>query len=148
MKYYFIGIKGSGMSTLANLLYDLGNEITGYDDSVGYKFTMEGLIKRNIPIYHGDEYPKLDKDTIVCYTAAINKDHHEVKRVKELGLSIIPYPELMGELSSEFETICVCGTHGKTTTSLMISEIFEKTIGCSYFVGDGTGENLDKVMKY
>ena len=139
MKYYFIGIKGSGMSTLANLLYDLGNEITGYDDSVGYKFTMEGLIKRNIPIYHGDEYPKLDKDTIVCYTAAINKDHHEVKRVKELGLSIIPYPELMGELSSEFETICVCGTHGKTTTSLMISEIFEKTIGCSYFVGDGTG---------
>ena len=139
MKYYFIGIKGSGMSTLANLLYDLGNEITGYDDSVGYKFTMEGLIKRNIPIYHGDDYPKLDKDTIVCYTAAINKDHHEVKRVKELGLSIIPYPELMGELSSEFETICVCGTHGKTTTSLMISEIFEKTIGCSYFVGDGTG---------
>lgn len=139
MKYYFIGIKGSGMSTLANLLYDLGNEITGYDDSVGYKFTMEGLIKRNIPIYHGDEYPKLDKDTIVCYTAAINKDHHEVKRVKELGLSMIPYPELMGEISREFETICVCGTHGKTTTSLMISEIFEKTIGCSYFVGDGTG---------
>ena len=139
MKYYFIGIKGSGMSTLANLLYDLGNEITGYDDSVGYKFTMEGLIKRNIPIYHGDECPKLDKDTIVCYTAAINKDHHEVKRVKELGLSMIPYPELMGEISREFETICVCGTHGKTTTSLMISEIFEKTIGCSYFVGDGTG---------
>ena len=50
MKYYLIGIKGSGMSTLANLLYDLGNEVVGYDDSVGYKFTMEGLEKRGSKI--------------------------------------------------------------------------------------------------
>ncbi len=139
MKYYFIGIKGSGMSTLANLLFDLGNSIIGYDDSTGYKFTMEGLNKRNIKIYHGEDYPTLDKDTLVCYTAAINENHHEVKRVKELGLEIIPYPELMGRVSHEFETICVCGTHGKTTTSLMITEIFNKSLGCSCFVGDGTG---------
>ncbi len=139
MKYYFIGIKGSGMSTLACLLHDLGNTIIGYDDSVGYKFTLDGLNERNIPIYHGDEYPNLDEDTIVTYTAAINLDHHEVKRVSELGLKIISYPLLMGEISQKFETTCVCGTHGKTTTSLMISEMLDQELGCSYFVGDGSG---------
>ena len=56
MKYYCIGIKGSGMSTLANLLFDLGNEIVGYDDSEGYKFTMEGLNKRGIKIHHGESF--------------------------------------------------------------------------------------------
>ena len=139
MKYYFIGIKGSGMSTLANLLFDLGNEIVGYDDKIGYKFTMEGLNRRGIKIYHQNEYPTLDKDTIVCYTAAISETHHEVARVKKLGYKIIPYQELMGSISKKFETICVCGTHGKTTTSLMLAEILEKAIGCSYFVGDGSG---------
>ena len=139
MKYYFIGIKGSGMSTLANLLYDLGNSIVGYDDSVGYKFTMEGLNKRGIKIYHGNMYPTLEKGTIVTYTAAINESHHEVKRVKSLGYKIIPYKDLMARITNKFETTCVSGTHGKTTTSLMISDILSKSLGCSQFVGDGSG---------
>ena len=139
MKYYLIGIKGSGMSTLANLLYDLGNDVVGYDDSVGYKFTMEGLEKRGIKIYHGNVYPMLPKDTIVTYTAAINPSHHEVKRVRGLGFKIVPYQELMGRITRKFETTCVSGTHGKTTTSLMISDILSKSLGCSQFVGDGSG---------
>ena len=139
MKYYFIGIKGSGMSTLANILYDLGNDVVGYDDSLGYKFTMRGLEERGIKVYHGDNYPVLSPDTIVTYTAAINETHHEVARVKALGYKIVPYYELMGNLTQSKESICVCGTHGKTTTSLMIADILNKSIGCSYFVGDGSG---------
>ena len=127
------------MSTLANLLYDLGNSVIGYDDSTGYKFTMEGLNKRGIKIYHGNMYPILDKDTIVTYTAAINENHHEVRRVRGLGYRIVSYKELMGSVTKKFETTCVCGTHGKTTTSLMIYEMLSKSLGCSCFVGDGTG---------
>ena len=137
MKYYCIGIKGSGMSTLAQILYDLGNEVSGYDDTIEEKYTEAGLKKRNIPIYH--EAHPLDKDTIVTYSAAFREDHKEIQRVKELGLTIRPYNELLGDLTEMFETTCVCGTHGKTTTSLLISHILTNTLGCNYFVGDGSG---------
>ena len=140
MTYYFIGIKGSGMSTLANIMYDLGNTIIGFDDSEGYKFTMKGLVERNIPIYHDSSEVTLPEGTIVTYTAAIDESHHEVKRVKELGFEVIKYQELMGRLSNMFKTICVCGTHGKTTTSLMIYDILDRAFGSSCFVGDGTGK--------
>ena len=140
MTYYFIGVKGSGMSTLANIMYDLGNTIIGYDDSHGYKFTMKGLLERNIPIYSSEDVINLPIGTIVTYTAAIDESHPEVKRVKDLGYEVIPYKELMGRLSKEFRTICISGTHGKTTSSLMIYDILDKAYGCSCFVGDGTGK--------
>ena len=50
MKYYCIGIKGTGMSTLAQILSDLGNEVSGYDDAKDYKFTQKGLDDRKIKI--------------------------------------------------------------------------------------------------
>ena len=137
MKYYCIGIKGAGMSTLAQILYDLGNEVIGYDDAVDYKFTEEGLRKRNIPIYHSEV--KLDSDTIVTYSAAFSTDHKEIKRVKEMGLKIKKYHDILGDLTRMFTSICVSGTHGKTTTSTLISHILGNTLGCNYFIGDGTG---------
>lgn len=138
MKYYCIGIKGSGMATLAQILFDLGNEVSGYDDTKGYKFTQEGLDKRGIKIYY-DSNHDIDKDTIVTYSKAFSSEHPEIKRVKSLGLKIVDYNELLGEISSEFKTIGVSGTHGKTTTSTMISHVLRKTKGCNYFIGDGTG---------
>jgi len=146
MKYYCIGIKGAGMSTLANILHDLGNTVTGYDDSKHYKFTEEGLKKRNIKIYY--EAHEIDKDTIVTYSKAFSDDHPEIKRVKELGLKVMDYNQVVGEVTKLFETVGVSGTHGKTTTSLLISHIINNTLGCSYFVGDGTGyaNKKDKIF--
>ena len=146
MKYYCIGIKGTGMSTLAQILYDLGNEVSGYDDAKGHKFTQDGLEQRGIPIYY-DHNHKIDPDTIVTYSVAFKEDHEEMKRVRKLGLTVKKYSEIMGDVIDMFETIGVSGTHGKTTTSSLIRHLLEPTLGCNYFIGAGDGY-ANKKNKY
>ena len=138
MKYYCLGIKGAGMATLANILYDLGNYVEGYDDVTDYKFTQEGLDKRNIKIYSDNVHP-LDKELIVTHSVALKNDHKELVRARENGLQIKKYNEILGEITNMFESICVSGTHGKTTTSTMISQILDQVYKVNYFIGDGTG---------
>lgn len=134
------------MATLANLLHDLGNTVSGYDDVKDYKFTQTGLDERGIPIYY-DSNHDIDKDTIVTYSKAFSDNHKEIIRVKELGLTIKPYNEIIGDLTDIFETISVSGTHGKTTTSSLITHVLNNTYGCNYFIGDGSG-HADKNNKY
>ena len=138
MKYYCIGIKGTGMSTLAQILHDIGNEVSGYDDARGHKFTQVGLEERNIPIYYEHDHD-IDKDTIVTYSVAFSEDHPEMKRVRELGLTVKKYAEIMGDVINMFESIGAAGTHGKTSTSSMLRHLLGETVGCNYFIGAGDG---------
>lgn len=139
MKYYCLGVKGSGMATLACLLHDLGHTVMGYDDVEEWKFTQKGLDERNIKIYYNSLH-ELDKDVIVTCSKALSSDHKELVRVRELGLEVKAYNEIIGDITKQFKTVSVCGTHGKTTTSSMITHIINNTLGCNYFIGDGRGK--------
>ena len=136
MKYYFLGIKGAGMSALACILNDKGNEVIGYDDDADYTHTTGGLTERNIKIYSDNTY-EIPEGTIVVHTSALKPDHPEMVRTN--GFERYSYYQMIGILTREHNTICVSGCHGKTTTSSMLSHVFDDTVGASYIVGDGTG---------
>lgn len=137
MKYFFAGIEGSGMAALASMLYDMGNEVIGCDDAKVYSFTLEELNKRNILVYK--DASMLTSDMIYVYTAAVHKDHYSYKKAVSLGCTMYGYYEMIGELTKKFDAICISGTHGKTTTTAMLSNILKNTIGTNYLIGDGTG---------
>jgi UDP-N-acetylmuramate--alanine ligase len=145
MKYYLLGIKGAGVSALALLLNDLGYEVVGYDDAAEHRFTEDKLIERGIKIYTGPN-DVLDKDTIVVYSSAFKKDHPELVKAAELDVRIYEYHEMLGKLTKKFDTICISGCHGKTTTTAMLSHIMEGIEGTNYLIGDGRG-HADKENK-
>lgn len=134
--YYFIGIKGTGMSALAVILKQLGYEVMGSDVDKHF-FTESELIKNNIPIYPYQEENILQNYTIIK-GASIKEDNMELKKARSLGLKIYEYNEMVGELTKKFKTICIAGCHGKTTTTNMMALAF-KDRGINYLIGDGTG---------
>ena len=135
--YFFIGIKGTGMSALAIILKQLGNEVSGSDKDTHY-FTEVGLIENNIPFY---EYNKdnIKEGMTIVKGGSIKEDNPEVIRARELELKIYDYHEMVGELSKKYKTICVAGCHGKTTTTSMIACAYKDILGLNYLIGDGTG---------
>lgn len=138
VKYYLIGIKGAGMSALALLLNDLGYEVIGYDDASEHRFTEDKLLERGIKIYSEDN-DALDEECIVVFSSAIRSDHAQMVKAKSLDLRIYEYHEMLGKLTRKYNTVCISGCHGKTTTTAMLSHILENMDGCNYIIGDGRG---------
>lgn len=135
--YHFIGIKGAGMSSLAVILKQLGYSVKGSDLDKHF-FTEEELIKNNI------EFTPYNKENItegltIIKGLSITDDNIELIEAKRLNLEIIDYNEMVGRLTRKFKTICICGCHGKTTTTAMIAHTLKELIGINYLIGDGTG---------
>ena len=148
MKYYMAGIKGTGMSALALLLSDLGFDVVGYDDASEHRFTEDKLIERGIKIYN-ESNSELDSDCIVIYSPALKLDTHpELIKATEMGLKIYEYQEMLGKLTKKFETICISGCHGKTTTTSMLSHIMSNIGKCNYLIGDGRGHGDRESNKF
>ncbi len=134
--YYFIGIKGTGMSALAVILKQLGYEVMGSDVEKHF-FTESELVSNAIPFYCYNATNIKEGYTIIK-GSSIREDNVELKKARELKLKIYEYNEMVGELTKKFKTICIAGCHGKTTTTNMMALAF-KNRGINYLIGDGTG---------
>ena len=135
--YHFIGIKGSGMSALAQIMKQLGYSIQG-SDVEKYFFTEDGLHSLNIPVLPFDAN-NIQEGMKIVRGASFHEDHPEVARALELDLNIYSYADMVGSLTRKFRSICVAGCHGKTTTTSMLAHALNGIKGANYLIGDGTG---------
>lgn len=135
--YHFIGIKGSGMSALAQILHNLGYDVQGSDKEEHF-FTEQGLNELGIKILPFDEN-NIKEGMKIIKGAAFDETNPEVKKAMELELNIYSYSDMVGSLTKKFKTICVAGCHGKTTTTSMLAHVLNNTKGANYLIGDGTG---------
>ena len=120
---HLIGIGGVSMSGIAEILHACGFIVTGSDASQSEN--TDRLIKNHIPVKIGHDLENLGKANLVVFSAAIKKDDVELVRAKELNIPMIERGTFLGILTKSFKnTICISGTHGKTTTTSMISLCF------------------------
>lgn len=135
--YHFIGIKGSGMAALAQIMKQIGYEVVGSDLEKHF-FTEEGLQKANITVLPFDEN-NIKEGMKIIKGASFDETNPEVKKAEELNLPIYTYAEMVGKLTRKFKTICIAGCHGKTTTTAMMAHVLNDIKGANYLIGDGTG---------
>lgn len=120
---YFVGIGGISMSGLAEILADAGFKVSGSDRQ---KSTLtEGLEQKGIKVFYGQRAGNITSDIdCVVFTSAIREDNPEYIATMEQGLPHLTRAELLGQLMKNYRSsIAISGTHGKTTTTSMISEI-------------------------
>ena len=144
--YHFIGIKGSGMSALAQIMHSLGYQVQGSDKPTHF-FTEDRLIEMGIPVLEFDEKNITEDLIIVRGTTFTEENNAEVRKAMAFNLKMYTYQQMVGKLTKKFETICVAGCHGKTTTTSMLAHVLNTLKGANYLIGDGTG-HADKDNHY
>ncbi|MFC0266047.1 UDP-N-acetylmuramate--L-alanine ligase [Alloscardovia macacae] len=131
-RVHFIGIGGSGMSVLADMLLERGVQVSGSDAQANAK--TEHLAQLGATIYLGQKAENVEGASIVVYSSAIKPDNPEIIRATEQGSILMHRSDILATLLAHGTSITVAGAHGKTTTSAMIAQIFTSA---------GTGELAD-----
>ena len=122
---HFIGIGGSGMNGIAQVLLNLGFNITGSD--LKESSTIKQLKNMGAKVFIGHNETNVIGADVVVYSSAVTQDNVEIKKAKELGIPIIPRGEMLAELMRFKYGIAISGSHGKTTTTSMVGTILGKT---------------------
>lgn len=137
---WLIGIGGIGMSALARYFHHRGIPVAGYDrtpslvtDALkeeGVEVFFDGDPELIAPIYRSKE------DTLVIYTPAVEASQRQLTWFRERHFDVLKRAQVLGLISSNAKSICIAGTHGKTTISTMVAHLFKQSsIGCTAFLG-------------
>lgn len=118
---HFVGIGGIGMSGIAEVLHNLGYEVTGSD--VKDSETTKGLRALGIKVYTGHKAEHIDDAHVLVISSAISGDNPEVSEARRRAIPVIPRAEMLAELARLKYGILIAGAHGKTTTTSLISTI-------------------------
>jgi len=147
--YYFLGVGGIGMSALARYFKHYQKTVFGYDKTPG---TLTRELEAESIYCHYDENVKgleiiLSKyrkeEVLVIHTPAVPVSHAEYQYLSQGGYTIMKRAAVLGEITRQFKTIAVAGTHGKTTTTTLISHILKTAgINCFAFMG-GISKNYN-----
>lgn len=122
---HLMGVGGSGMSALAVLLHEIGANVSGCD-TVSSSYT-EKLESQGIPVKIGHDQHHINEfmANILVYSSAIPNDHPEILRAWQQGITVCRRAEILSAVFNSHRGVGVAGTHGKTTTSSMISVVLE-----------------------
>lgn len=121
---HFIGIGGSGMYPLAQILHTKEYYLTGSDNNE--TDTLRAVRKMGIPVYMGQSADNIGDADLVVYSAAIMKDNPELVAARSSSADVLERSDMLGIITREYEhAVCVSGTHGKTTVTSMITQILK-----------------------
>jgi len=132
---HFIGIGGSGMYPLAQILHAQGYNITGSDNNE--TVTLDAVRKMGIKVFLGHNAENIIGADLVIYSSAISESNPELKAAREAEITVRDRAELLGLFTSQHDrAVCVVGTHGKTTvTSMLVHILMAAGLDISAFVG-------------
>ncbi|MFI3284546.1 MAG: UDP-N-acetylmuramate--L-alanine ligase [Erysipelotrichaceae bacterium] len=135
---HFIGIKGTGMSALACMLYDMGEDIQGSDLKKHF-FTEDPLVDRKIPILEFDKDNIKDHMTVIIGNAFLEDFGEVIAARANKTCQVFRYHEYLGHLMEKYQSFSVAGSHGKTTTTGLLSAMLNQGFPTAFLIGDGTG---------
>ena len=138
---WFIGIKGTGMASLALVLNDLGFNVAG-SDIKKYTFTQEPLKKAGIEVREFSANNIKDSGQVIVKGNAFKDDNIEVKTCEKKKLAWQSYPDTVEEIIKMHTSIGVSGTHGKTSTTGLLAHVLGEAAPTSYLIGDGEGKGV------
>lgn len=124
-KIHCIGIGGIGLSAIAEILLSRGYEVSGSDMKESAETAR--LASKGARVFIGHRAENADEADLLVFSAAVGHDNPEMKRAEERGIPILSRAQMLGLLMQEYEnSIAVSGTHGKTTTTSMVSLILDR----------------------